>query len=333
MPNGIRLDLQRALAEGPGAIPNMEPLFAPGAIPPVFDEAPEVDLGPEFVPGGGPPSGATATFPGEPIDIGNAPIGVPVPPVKPSRGERLRRLLGNFLQNFGEGLTAAARAPSGSGFAAGFGAALSAGEERRLQQVRIDLLRANQASREEIARENIRLRQEDFEADEREREARRIERGNVRAGAERKTFQDILTAGTRRAADFAAGRKQRAQEFEQDKELIRLRDKLAREREGLKPRKAATLTEGERRRLSVEVLRGFGLTQPERTSSLITPKGEFSFMLKRKRVTTVIDRLTRAGLGIEEILRLFERSKQGLREDQEAVTLDSVLDNIRRTPR
>ncbi len=228
MPNGIRLDLQRALAEGPGAIPNLEPLFAPGAIPPVFDEAPEVglnDVGIDLETGQG-------TFSGVPMDT---PIGQPVPPVKPSRGERLRRLLGNFLQNFGEGLTAAARAPSGSGFAAGFGAALSAPEERRLQQVRIDLLRANQAMRQQIAEQNAAFRQADLEAEETERQAGRIERENVRAGVGRRRFQDILTAGTRRAADFVAGRRTRAQEFEEKKELIRLEDKLAREREGSKP--------------------------------------------------------------------------------------------------
>ncbi len=161
MADGIRLDLQEALARGPSGIPNLEPLFAPGAIPPIFDEPPEVEEGAGFVSGGGIPSGATGTFPGEPIDIGNAPIGQPVPPVKASRGERLRRLLGNFLQNFGEGLTAAARAPSGSGFAAGFGAALSAPEERRQQQTRIDLLRANQAFREEaLALRQARLEQD-----------------------------------------------------------------------------------------------------------------------------------------------------------------------------
>ena len=32
MADGIRLDLRRALAEGPSAIPNLEPLFAPDAI-------------------------------------------------------------------------------------------------------------------------------------------------------------------------------------------------------------------------------------------------------------------------------------------------------------
>lgn len=167
---GIRLDLQRALAEGPGAIPNLEPLFAPGSIPPVFPEgpeegftagAPQVDEGPGFVPGGGIPSGATGTLPGESIDIGGASIGQPVPPVKASRGERLRRLLGNFLQNFGEGLQAASRAPSGAGFAAGFGAALSAPQERRRQQVFNDLQRANQEFRQrEIALREARLEQD-----------------------------------------------------------------------------------------------------------------------------------------------------------------------------
>ena len=166
MANGIRLDLQRALAEGPGAIPNLEPLFAPGAIPPVFPEGPEegftagapvVAEGPGFVPGGDIPSGATGTFPSEPIDIGNVSIGQPVPPVKVSRGERFRALLGNFLLNWGAGLQAASRAPSGSEFAAAFEGALSAGEERRQQKVREDLLRANQAFREQFARERAAL--------------------------------------------------------------------------------------------------------------------------------------------------------------------------------
>ena len=109
MANGIRLDLQEALARGPSGIPNLEPLFAPGAIPPVFDEAPEVQEGPGFAPEE------------QPIASPGVSIGQPVPPVKESRGDRLRALLGNFLQNFGTGLQAASRAPSGAEFAAGFG--------------------------------------------------------------------------------------------------------------------------------------------------------------------------------------------------------------------
>jgi len=210
MADGIRLDLQRALAEGPGSIPNLEPLFAPGAIPPVFDEAPEVglnDVGIDLETGQG-------TFSGVPMDAGGASIGQPVPPVKESRGDRLRALLGNFLQNFGTGLQAASRAPSGAEFAAGFGGAISAGEERRQQKSREDLLRANQASREEIARENLRLRQEIEDRQAREFEAGRVERQGVRAGAERRRFQDILSARTQRTADIVTGRRTRAGERE-----------------------------------------------------------------------------------------------------------------------
>ena len=235
MANGIRLDLQRALAEGPGAIPNLEPLFAPGAIPPVFDEAPEVEEGPGFIPGGGIPGVSTGTFTGEPIDIGSGSIGQPVPPVKQSRGHRLRALLGNFLQNFGEGLQAASRAPSGAEFAAGLGGALSAPEERRRQQMHESLLRARQAFREQFDRERADREREEFEFTQRQAKAADIKSDLALASAERKTFQERLTARTQRAVDFVAGRKRRAQEFEQKKELIRLGDKLAREREGLKP--------------------------------------------------------------------------------------------------
>jgi hypothetical protein len=206
MADGIRLDLQRALAEGPGAIPNLEPLFAPGAIPPVFDEAPEVglnDVGIDLETGQG-------TFSGVPMDAGQASIGQPVPPVKESRGDRLRALLGNFLQNFGTGLQAASRAPSGAEFAAGFGGALGAGEERRQQKSREELLRANQAFREQQAREIQELREDQFAFQRQQAEAGRIERENVRAGAERRTFQERLRARTERAADLVAGRRGRA---------------------------------------------------------------------------------------------------------------------------
>ena len=143
--------------------------------------------------------------------------------------------MGNFLQNFGTGLQAASRAPSGAEFAAGFGGAISAGEERRQQKAREDLLRANQAFREETARENIRLRQETLDAIERERQAGGIERQGVRAVAGRRRFEDILTAGKQRTADIVRRRRERRadREFELDK--ILLQDKLIREREGLKP--------------------------------------------------------------------------------------------------
>ena len=168
MPNGIRLNLQEALARGPSGIPDM-PVFQPDAIPPVLPEGPEegfiagapvVDEGPGFVPSGGiPPSGATATFPSEPVDIGNAPIGIPVPPAR--RENRIRALLGDFLSNFAAGLLASARAPSGSEFAASIGGALSEPAERRRQQVFADLHTANQKFRQqEIALRQARLDQQ-----------------------------------------------------------------------------------------------------------------------------------------------------------------------------
>lgn len=325
MADGIRLDLQEALARGPSGIPNLEPLFAPGAIPPVFDEAPEVEEGPGFIPGGGIPGVSTGTFTGEPIDIGSGAIGQPVPPVKQSRGERLRRLLGNFLQNFGEGLTAAARAPSGSGFAAGFGAALSAPEERRLQQVRIDLLRANQAFREQFDRERAERERGEFEFAQRQAEAGRIERQLDRAGAERKTFQDILRTGTRRAADFVAGRKRRAQAFEQKKELIRLQDKLAREREGLKPRKRPQFPQGERTNLAEAIASRVGNIQ----GSELIPGGGFRARLQISKIKAKIDRLFRAGLSPEEIANEFDLAIQGVKG---TVTLKGVLDNLADEP-
>jgi hypothetical protein len=325
MANGIRLDLQEALARGPSGIPNLEPLFAPGAIPPVFDEAPEVEEGPGFIPGGGIPGVSTGTFTGEPIDLGSGSIGQPVPPVKASRGERLRRLLGNFLQNFGEGLQAASRAPSGAGFAAGFGAALSAPEERRQQQVRESLLRANQTLRQQIAAENAAFHQADLEAEERAREVRRIERQLDRAGTERKTFQDILRTGTRRAADFVAGRKQRAQAFEQKKELIRLQDKLAREREGLKPRKRPPFPQGERTNLAEAVASRVGNIQ----GSELIPGGGFRARLQISKIKAKIDRLFRAGLSPEEIANEFDLAIQGVKG---TVTLKGVLDNLADEP-
>lgn len=242
MADGIRLDLQRALAEGPGAIPNLEPLFSPGSIPPVFPAgpeegftagAPQVDEGPGFVPGGGIPAGATATFPGEPIDIGNAPIGSPVPPAR--RENRIRALLGGFLQNFGEGLQAASRAPSGAEFAAGFGAALSEPEARRQQQVFEDLNRANQALKRQIAEQTARFQQETLDAEERTRQAGRIERQGVRAVAGRRRFEDILTAGRQRTADIVTRKRERRADREFELNKILLQDELTRQREGLKP--------------------------------------------------------------------------------------------------
>ena len=142
----LRPDLQTRLAQAPNGTPDM-PIFEPDAIPPVF--------GPEFP---DPNELETIEMPVseelEPVSVGQ-----PVPPVKESRGDRLRALLGNFLQNFGTGLQAASRAPSGAGFAAGFGAALSAPEERRQQQIRESVLRENQRFRQERAAEIQEIRE------------------------------------------------------------------------------------------------------------------------------------------------------------------------------
>ena len=309
MADGIRLDLQEALARGPSGIPNLEPLFAPGAIPPIFDEAPELDEG-AFIPSGGiPPSGATATFPGEPIDLGNAPIGSPVPPVKASRGERLRRLLGNFLQNFGEGLQAASRAPSGAEFAAGLGAALSEPEARRQQQVFENLSRANQALKRQIAAENAAFRQADLDAEERTRQAGRIERQGVRAVAGRRRFEDILTAGRQRTADILRERKQR----EEDKAFIREQGgteflrRLRLKRTPSGGRSGATkFPEAERKRLSESIALQLGIELPGTSvTGGLSPTGSFQFMLKLSRIGTVIDALARQGADQNQILRTF----------------------------
>jgi tetratricopeptide (TPR) repeat protein len=127
------------------------PVFEPGAIPPVFGpESPDPN---EFETIEAPVSSE--------LDLSNLPnmpvlSAATVPAPSPSRGERLRKLLGNFLQNFGEGLQAASRAPSGSELAAALGGALSAPAERRRQQVFADLQRANQAFRQR----DIELREE-----------------------------------------------------------------------------------------------------------------------------------------------------------------------------
>lgn len=243
MADGIRLDLQRALAEGPGAIPNMEPLFAPGAIPPVFDEAPEVQEGPGFAPEEGP-----ITLPG-------TSVGQPVPPVKASRGERLRALLGNFLQNFGQGLQAASRAPSGAEFAAGFGSALSAGEERRQQKTREDLLRANQAFREQFARERAELDAERFEFTQQQAEAARIERDLDRAERQRERQEGRRTRGFRDVLEANRARRRRAgeREFRREERKGRetFQERLQRRQQQFQREQATTL---EARRLTEPAL-------------------------------------------------------------------------------
>ena len=244
MADGIRLDLQRALSEGPGSIPNLEPLFAPGAIPPTFDEAPEVglnDVGINLETGQG-------TFSGVPMDAGQASIGQPVPPVKESRGDRLRALLGNFLQNFGTGLQAASRAPSGAEFAAGFGGALSAGEERRQQKSREELLRANQATREQFARERADLDTERFEFTQRQAESARIERDLDRAerGREREEgrrargFRDVLESN--RARRTRAGQREFRREERESSE--KFRERLQRSQQRFQREQAKTRGEG-----------------------------------------------------------------------------------------
>ena len=181
----LRPDLQTLLAQAPNGTPDM-PIFEEGAIPPVF--------GPEFPD----PQELVESTIEMPVseELGPVSIGQPVPPVKASRGERLRKLLGNFLQNFGEGLTAASRAPSGAGFAAGFGAALSAPEERRQQQAREELLRENQKSRQEQAAAIQQIRERQLAIQEQSRLDRQaaINRQGIFRKEERlqRRFQDII---------------------------------------------------------------------------------------------------------------------------------------------
>ena len=274
MANGIRPDLERALAEatiGPGAqrsipfqvrrtalerppviidrnilnSPILQPIFGQGAIPPVFDEADDglSDVGVDLGTGQG-------TFTGEPIDIGNASIGAPVPPVKESRGDRLRALLGNFLQNFGTGLQAASRAPSGAEFAAGFGGALGAGEERRQQKSREDLLRANQTFRLAEAAERKRRFDLALEAGEAQREQDRIDEENaanralqaklaeIDADEAQSNIQRIIN---RQKAKTQAQREERRfrRGIAGQKELRRFEDTLLRNREARRPAEPA----------------------------------------------------------------------------------------------
>ena len=155
MADGIRLDLQEALARGPSGIPDM-PVFQQDAIPPTF--------GPEFP---DPNEFETVEAPvSEELDLSNVPdtpvlSAATVPAPSPSRGDRLRKLLGNFLLNFSEGLLASAKAPSGSEFSAAIGGALSAPAERQRQQVFADLQKANQKFRQQdIALRQARLDQQ-----------------------------------------------------------------------------------------------------------------------------------------------------------------------------
>ena len=339
MANGIRLDLQEALARGPSGVPDM-PVFQQGAIPPTF--------GPEFP---DPNEFETVEAPvSEELDLSNVPdtpvlSAATVPAPSPSRGDRLRKLLGNFLQNFSEGLLASARAPSGSEFSAAIGGALSAPAERRRQQVFADLQRASQTFRQQ----DIALRQARLD-----QQAAQFQQTFAFTQAQTKrprTFEAFAVnllqagdeAGARKIIELSRGNPEGrliTRQAGQDlvgldpttlNEITRIPDFFPPPK--VKPRKAQALTEGERGRLSVELLRQFGIIQPESRIRGLMAEGEFGFMLKRKRIATKIDALTRAGLGVEEILRLFERAKQGLRERQEAVTLDSVLAEIRSTPR
>ena len=254
MADGIRLDLQRALAEGPKSIPppNLEPLFAPGAIPPIFDEAPEVQEGPGFAPEE------------QPIASPGASIGQPVPPVKESRGDRLRALLGNFLQNFGTGLQAASRAPSGAEFAAGFGGALGAGEERRQQKSREELLRANQASREQFARERADLDTERFEFTQRQAESARIERQLDRTAAQRE--REETRRGRRFGEVLASNRARRGRagqrEFLRGQQRERLGATAEQGRLGRKLQRELARTRGEGK-LALSVKDAFSLAFQE----------------------------------------------------------------------
>ena len=179
----LKPDLQKLLAQGPSGVPDM-PIFEPDAIPPGF--------GPEF-----PDPNELETIE-SPVseELGPISAGQPVPPVKQSRGDRLRALLGNFLQNFGTGLQAASRAPSGAGFAAGFGAALSAPEERRQQQIREDLLRENQRFRQETAQQQAEDRDRQIALQEQSQRDLQTERNRQsifrREGKLQRRFEDIL---------------------------------------------------------------------------------------------------------------------------------------------
>ncbi len=274
MANGTRLDLERALAEatlGPGAqrqipfqirraalerapvltdpnllnSPILQPIFGPGAIPPVFDETDDglSDVGVDLGTGQG-------TFTGEPIDLSGVPVGQPVPPVKQSRGERFRALLGNFLQNWAAGLQAAARAPSGAEFAAGFGGAFSAPEERRREQIRIDLLRANQARREALDAESKRRFELTFAAGEAQRAQNRIDEENaanralevklaeIDADEAQSTIQRMINRA--KAQTQAQGEERRFRRgIAGQKELRRFEDTLLRNREARRPAEPA----------------------------------------------------------------------------------------------
>ena len=332
MADGIRLDLQEALARGPSGIPNLEPLFAPGAIPPVFDEAPEVEEGPGFIPGGGIPGVSTGTFTGEPIDIGSGSIGQPVPPVKASRGERLRLLLGNFLQNFGQGLQAASRAPSGAEFAAGFGGALSAGEELRQQQVRESLLRANQAFREQFARERAELDAERFEFTQQQAEAARIERDLDRAESARRFEETGRRQTMGGILERNRARRARAGTFEfRRQQQKRLRESIAGEgklnrqlqRELATTKAASKFPQSERTNLAEAIASRI----PDIKALVIG--GGFRSRLQISKIKAKIDRLFRAGLTPDEIANEFDLAIRGIKGD---ATLKGVLDNLADEP-
>ncbi len=243
----LRPDLQTLLAQAPNGTPDM-PIFEEGAIPPVF--------GPEFP---DPNELETIEMPVS-EELGPVSVGQPVPPARESRGDRLRKLLGNFLQNFGEGLTAAARAPSGSGFAAGFGAALSAPEERRQQQAREELLRENQKSRQEQAAAIQQIRERQLAIQEQSRLDRQaaINRQGIFRKEERlqRRFQDIIESRKgrekeKRTRTFLKG--QQKERLEATAEQGRLSRKLQREQ-------ATTRAEG---KLALSVKDAFSLAFQE----------------------------------------------------------------------
>ncbi len=336
----IPFQIRRAALERPPVImdrgiidsPIFAPIFSADSIPPVFDGE---DDGLDVIPGGGIPGVSTGTFTGEDIELGQISVGQPVPPVKQSRGDRLRALLGNFLQNFGTGLQAASRAPSGSEFAAGFGGALSASEERRRQQMFEDLLRARQASRLAEAAERKRRFDLTFEAGEAQRAQERIDEENAAVRAERLALADI--SADEAAATIGGIERKRARSFRQmleerkfrrgikgQKEILSFQDILTRRKPGKFP-------EAERKRLAESLALQLGIELPGTgPTGGLSPTGSFQFMLKLSRIGTLIDALARRGADQDQILRTFEVATAKLKKDTgKDPTPEKVLQLVR----
>jgi hypothetical protein len=305
--------------------PLLQPIFGAGAIPPVFDEA---DDGLDVIPGGGIPGVSTGTFTGEDIELGQVSAGQPVPPVKKSRAERFRALLGNFLQNWGAGLQAASRAPSGAEFAAGFGGALSAGEERRREQVRIDILRANQARREAQDAESKRRFDLTFAAGEAQREQDRIDEENaanralqaklaeIDADEAQSTIQRMINRA--KAQTQAQGEERRFRRgIAGQKEILRFQDIIARGKPGKFP-------QGQRTNLAEAIASRITDIKPS-----LVPGGGLRSRLQISKIKAKIDKLFRAGLTPDEIAQEFDLAIRGIKGD---VTLKGVLDNLADEP-